>query len=223
MLLTNSYRLLCIGLLLNLGLCLSSGTDPKETEVSKFFRHLDLIPDLLDLGPQEFLNVTYPGQIKADRGIQLQPMQVRDEPKVKWVSSEENYYTLLMTDPDAPDRKNPKFKEYLHWLVLNIPGNQLSMGDVRVAYMGATPPKDSGLHRYAFLLYKQTDHLKFDFKPVPRHSEENRMNFSTKSFAEKYKLGHPLAGNFFTSEWSKDVPVLNKANIQGGQGQTLSL
>ena len=35
--------------------------------------------------------------------------------------------------------------------MFNIPGNQLSKGDVWWTYVGSGPPKDTGLHRYVFL------------------------------------------------------------------------
>lgn len=157
------------------------------------------------------------GNIRADRGVELQPLQVRDEPTVQWIAGKDDYYTLLMTDPDVPEKMYPQLKEYLHWLVVNIPGGQMPLGDVRVGYVGATPPKGSGLHRYVFLLYKQPDYLKFDIEHVPKHSESSRIKFSTRQFVRKYNLGFPLAGNFFTSEWSKDVPSLHKAFQTNGE------
>ncbi|XP_064550188.1 protein D3 [Drosophila montana] len=221
---TNCSRLLCLYLSLSLclcpGQCLSVSGSPQETIVSKFLRHLDVIPDLIDVGPQDFLNVTYAGNIRADRGVELQPLQVRDEPTVHWIAGKDDYYTLLMTDPDVPEKMYPQLKEYLHWLVVNIPGDHKSLGDVRVGYVGATPAKGSGLHRYVFLLYKQPDYLKFDFDHVPKHSDRSRIKFSTREFVQKYNLGFPLAGNFFTSEWSKEVPDLHKALHP--KGETLS-
>ncbi|ALC46814.1 CG17917 [Drosophila busckii] len=197
--------------------CYAAGhaTEDSETEVSKFLRHLDVIPDVLDMGPQEFLNVTYAGNIRADRGVELQPMQVRDKPTVNWIAGKDNYYTLIMVDSDWPNKEHPKRTEFLHWLVVNIPGSKLEMGDVRASYVGAMPPKKSGLHRYVLLLYKQSEHMMFDFDKVPNHSDQGRTAFSTKQFAKLYKLKVPLAGNFFTSSWSSDVPALHKAIMPG--------
>ncbi|XP_060645215.1 protein D2 [Drosophila nasuta] len=205
----------CISLLA-VCLCVAAHLDHQaETEISRFLRHLDIIPDVLETGPQDFLNVTYNGNIPADRGIELQPMQVREVPSVKWTANKDTYYTLLMVDPDVPSRKVPKFKEYLHWLVVNIPGNQLELGDERVAYVGAMPLQDTGLHRYVLLLYKQPELTKFDVAKLPQQNDEGRIKFSTKEFTERYKLGNPLAGNFFTSVWSTDVPALHKTKLQG--------
>ena len=49
-----------------------------------------------------------------------------------------------MTDPDAPSRLEPKFREWHHWLVINIPGNQVEKGDEISQYIGAGPPKGTG-------------------------------------------------------------------------------
>ncbi|XP_002073607.3 protein D2 [Drosophila willistoni] len=199
------------GLFISLFLIISHTHGEADTEVSKFLRHLDVIPDVIDIGPQDFLNVTYTGLIKADRGIELQPMQVRDEPTVRWPSAMESYYTLIMVDADEPSGNNPTHREYLHWLVVNIPANQLTLGDRRAGYIGVTPAEGSGLHRYVFLLFKQSDHMKFDFPKVPKRNAEERGKFNTKEFVKLYNLGHPVAGNFFTASWNSDVPALYKA------------
>jgi phosphatidylethanolamine-binding protein (PEBP) family uncharacterized protein len=38
--------------------------------------------------------------------------------------------TLFVTDPDAPSRAEPSKREVLHWLVVNIPGNEIKKGEV---------------------------------------------------------------------------------------------
>lgn len=35
----------------------------------------------------------------------------------------------LFSDPDAPSRKRPKNRSFQHWIVGNIPGNNVSAGD----------------------------------------------------------------------------------------------
>lgn len=58
-------------------------------------------------------------------------LKMKVQPSVKWEADPNSFYTLLMTDPDAPSRANPEFREWHHWLVVNIPGNKISEGDVR--------------------------------------------------------------------------------------------
>lgn len=62
-----------------------------------------------------------------------------------------DFTTVLQTDPDAPNRQEPKFGEVRHWLVVNIPGSNISAGDTKFQYIGSGPPSGSGLHRYVFL------------------------------------------------------------------------
>lgn len=115
-----------------------------------------------------------------------------------------------MTDPDAPSRKNPQFREYHHWLVVNIPGCDIAKGDVLTAYVGSGPPEGTGLHRYAFLLFKQMGKLKFSENKIPKNSGSNRGKFNTVKFAKKYKLGEALAGNFYQAKWDEYVPTVHR-------------
>lgn len=43
-----------------------------------------------------------------------------------------SYYTLLMVDPDAPSRKNHTMREFIHWMVVNIPGDNVTAGEVKM-------------------------------------------------------------------------------------------
>lgn len=81
---------------------------------------------------------------------------MKDVPKVEWNADENELYTLLMVDPDAPSRADPKFRSYKHWAVINIPGADVARGDQITEYIGSGPPNKTGLHRYVFLMYKQT-------------------------------------------------------------------
>lgn len=169
-----------------------------------------VVPDVLDKAPTETLEVSYSSGVKVDNGNTLTPTQVKDIPTVKWTADSGSFYTLCMTDPDAPSRKEPKFREWHHWLVGNIPGNDIAKGETLSAYVGSGPPKGTGLHRYVFVVYKQSGKLSFDEKRLTNTSGDNRGKFSIKKFAEKYKLGDPIAGNFYQAEWDDYVPILYK-------------
>ena len=118
---------------------------------------------------------------------------------------------LFTLDPDAPSRADPKYREWHHWLVGNIPGSDVSKGDVLSAYVGAGPPQGTGYHRYIFLVYEQPGgRINFDEPRLPNTSQKGRPNFKARDFAAKYKLGDPLAGNFFQAEWDDYVPELYK-------------
>ncbi|CAK9824842.1 Phosphatidylethanolamine-binding protein homolog F40A3.3 [Anthophora retusa] len=138
------------------------------------------------------------------------PPKVKDPPTITWDGNANEYYTVCMTDPDAPSRKDPKFREWHHWLVGNIPGSEISKGEVLSEYIGSGPPKDTGLHRYVFLLYKQPAKLTFDEPRLTNRSADNRGKFSIRKFAAKYKLGDPIAGNMYQAEFDDYVPLLYK-------------
>lgn len=108
------------------------------------------------------IKVTYPTGITVNLGNALSPTEVKFEPKLQWEAKTNIYYTLVMVDPDSPSRRDPKFREWNHWLVGNIPGNSIDLGDVLVDYIGSGPPKETGLHRYVFIVFKQTEKISFD-------------------------------------------------------------
>lgn len=130
---------------------------------------------------------------------------------MQWQAKENTYYTVCMTDPDAPSRKEPTYREWHHWLVGNVPGNKISEGETLSEYVGSGPPPDTGLHRYVFLIYEQPDgKINFSEPRLTNRSGDNRGGFSIRKFAEKYKLGDPIAGNLYQAEYDDYVPILYK-------------
>lgn len=170
-----------------------------------------VVPDVISVAPKALLTVKYPSGVEVSEGNILTPTQVKDLPKVQWQAKDNSYYTVCMTDPDAPSRKEPTYREWHHWLVGNVPGNKISEGETLSEYVGSGPPPDTGLHRYVFLIYEQPDgKIKFDEPRLTNRSGENRGGFSIRKFAEKYKLGDPIAGNLYQAEYDDYVPILYK-------------
>jgi phosphatidylethanolamine-binding protein (PEBP) family uncharacterized protein len=166
-----------------------------------------LVPDVLDALPAKTVTVKY-GTLEVKPGVVLTPTQVKDPPSVTWQADANKFYLLCMTDPDAPSRKDPKFREWHHWLVGNIPGDRIADGEVLSAYVGSGPPQGTGLHRYVFLVYEQPGKLKFPEPRLTNRSGDHRGGFSIRKFAAKHKLGEPMAGNFYEAEWDSYVPKL---------------
>ena len=171
----------------------------------KSFQEHQIVPDVLDKAPTDLVAVTY-GELEVKEGCILTPTQVQNKPQLEWKADAKAFYTLCMNDPDAPSRKEPKLREWLHWLVVNIPGCNVDKGETLAPYLGSGPPKDTGLHRYIFLVYKQPSKLCFDEKQLTDKSPEGRDGFKIACFAEKYKLGTPIAGNFYQAEYDDYVP-----------------
>ncbi|XP_055917009.1 protein D3 [Eupeodes corollae] len=187
-----------------LTLRLYSSSLPKAME-----KH-QVVPDVIPVAPKEVLTIRYDSGVLVDQGNVLTPTQVKNQPTVDWNAESSALYTLCMTDPDAPSRKEPKYREWHHWLVGNIPGKDISKGEVLSAYIGSGPPKGTGLHRYVFLVYKQSGKLAFDEKKLPNTSGDDRGCFKIQNFVEKYNLGTPVAGNLYQAEYDDYVPILYK-------------
>lgn len=179
------------------------------TDIQSAFKKHGIIPDVLTTPPSELITIQYPGGVKVEIGKELTPTQVKDRPTVKWASKDTEYYTLAMVDPDAPSRENPKFREWHHWLIGNIYGGDINKGEVLSDYIGSGPPKGTGLHRYVFLVYKQQEKCNFSNIPkLPNNSGDKRGKFSIGKFAQQFKLGPPIAGNFFVAKYDDYVPKL---------------
>ncbi|CAK1590515.1 unnamed protein product [Parnassius mnemosyne] len=178
--------------------------------VAKSFAEHAVVPDVVPVAPTALLKVTYSSGVEVKEGNELTPTQVKDQPTVSWDAEQNAFYTVAMTDPDAPSRKEPKFREWHHWLVGNVPGSDVSKGDVLSAYVGSGPPPGTGLHRYVFLVYKQPDKIEFSEKRLTNTSTDGRATFSIAKFAEKYNLGNPVAGNFYQAQYDDYVPLLYK-------------
>ncbi|EDW76435.1 uncharacterized protein Dwil_GK14662 [Drosophila willistoni] len=181
-----------------------------SSSVAKNMEEHCVVPDVIAKAPNATACVEYDGGISVQPGVVLTPTQVKNQPSVKWEADDSKFYTLCMTDPDAPSRKDPKFREWHHWLVGNIPGNKIDKGEVLSAYIGSGPPEGTGLHRYVFLIYEQKCELKFDEKRLPNNSGDDRGGFKIAKFAEKYNLGDPIAANLYQAEFDDYVPILYK-------------
>ncbi|KAF6213484.1 hypothetical protein GE061_011204 [Apolygus lucorum] len=168
-----------------------------------------VVPDVIQEPWQEKLEVNYPkSNVNADNGNELTPTDVRYKPDLSWPVEENALYVICMTDPDAPSRKDPKAREWLHWLVGNIPGKSVKDGQSLAEYVGSVPPKGSGLHRYVLLVYKQPKKITFSEPKISETATAGRAKFSIAKFARKYDLGNPIAGNFFQAQYDSTCDAI---------------
>ncbi|KAG2470677.1 PEBP1 protein, partial [Polypterus senegalus] len=160
--------------------------------------------------PAKPLTVHY-GSLEIDElGRVLTPTQVQNRPtSISWEGCDPGkMYTLALTDPDAPSRKDPKFREWHHFLVVNMKGSDINSGKVLSDYVGSGPPKGTGLHRYVWLIYEQPAELSCDEPVLSNRSGDHRGKFKIAQFRKKYGLGRPVAGNCYQAEWDSYVPKL---------------
>lgn len=55
-----------------------------------------------------------------------------------------NHVIIFTIDPDSPNRKRPIDRSWHHWLVGNIPGQDVASGDTLSEYIGAAPGQTTG-------------------------------------------------------------------------------
>lgn len=132
-----------------------------DTDIEKVFANLELSPQIIPIAPKKVLSVSYPNDVNVNLGAELTPTQVKDIPIVSWEAEKGAMYTLMMIDPDAPSRQKPTVREYRHWMVINIPENMIDDGLTVTEYVGSGAPEGTGLHRYTFLVYKQSSPIDY--------------------------------------------------------------
>jgi phosphatidylethanolamine-binding protein (PEBP) family uncharacterized protein len=118
----------------------------------------------------------------AGQGNTLTEAETQRPPaRVNWPHEDGKLYTLYLGDLDAPSREKAGGLEWIHWLVCNIPGNDIAAGDTLLEYAGPTPPRGSGPHRYYLKVYEQAERLNpLDADPG------SRAKFDSKRFFSRY-------------------------------------
>lgn len=161
------------------------------------------------------LNITFNHSDTASDGCALPPGLTQKPPIVTFPIAEDwdeesdknCFYCLIMTDPDAPSRVNHDMREFVHWVVVNIPSNSgdVSSGSPVLPYLGPCPPHASGLHRYIFSFYKQK-------KIFENHRLADSINYFKErkcihtyewitELGEEYFHLEPVGLEAFLSEW----------------------
>lgn len=139
-----------------------------------------IIPDVVDkFDTQGLLTIEYNGKDQVALGNTLKVAETQERPTIQFtlnslgqeeelLVAEEDRFTLVLTDPDAPSNSDHKWSEYAHWIVTDLPLNatgkdaeslstilDYSKGKEILSYVGPAPPESTGKHRYVFLLFKQ--------------------------------------------------------------------
>ena len=146
----------------------------------------------------------------AHDGFEILPELTVNEPVVNFAGREGTQYTLVMTDPDAPSVSNPTFREFVHWVVVNIPSNDVRSGEVVSSYLGAGPPYNGGKHRYLILLFKQKGIFSLAKIEDAKSYFSARGGLSCCQWASDSGLGLPIGFDGFTSAWSPFVDEIHE-------------
>ncbi|KAF8027781.1 hypothetical protein BT93_E0644 [Corymbia citriodora subsp. variegata] len=152
-----------------------------------------VIGDVLDAFTRSIsLRVIYNNR-EVNNSCELKPSQVVNQPRIEIGGDDlRTFYTLVMVDPDAPSPSDPNLREYLHWLVTDIPATTgASFGHEIVCY--ESPRPSMGIHRFVFVLFRQLGRQTV-------YAPGWRQNFNTRDFAELYNLGSPVAALYFNCQ-----------------------
>ncbi|XP_016969134.1 protein D2 [Drosophila rhopaloa] len=168
---------------------------PVKKLVAELKKH-HIIPKLLVCKPTEVITVLYPCDIVITPGITVVITEVVNQPIIRFKADLERFYTLMMIDLDVPPNS-----EWLIWLVGNIPGCDVALGQTLAAYHNRRSMEGKSIHRIVFLAYKQYLELDFDEILIPEGDNTRRTKFNCHRFARKYALGNPIAVNFYQAEW----------------------
>lgn len=118
------------------------------------------------------------------------PEQTKLEPSVSYElrgQEEEGFlYTLVLFSPDGNPFEDAK--GLLHWMVCNIPGSQVSKGQVLCEYMQATPFRGAGWQRMVFVLFRQDEgRVDLESEGLTEHLAGRPFGDRSFAMAEFYK------------------------------------
>uniref|UniRef100_A0A915JCU3 Large ribosomal subunit protein mL38 n=1 Tax=Romanomermis culicivorax TaxID=13658 RepID=A0A915JCU3_ROMCU len=155
-----------------------------------------LYPDPQNL---EILNPVFCGNtLKAEDAIR--------EPLVEFsIAKNDQFYTLMMVNLDGNIYEENR--EVLHWLVSNIPGQDISKGKTLCPYLQPLPLKNTGYHRICFVLFKQES--KYDDYALEKINISHPQIFAERTFnAPEFYLKNqdqltPVGLAFCQMEWDK--------------------
>ncbi|KAI9480991.1 MAG: phosphatidylethanolamine-binding protein [Benjaminiella poitrasii] len=174
-----------------------------EMNLNEALKKADISPGIVpeNFTPSTLISAQFPSGEDVALGNFFKPSESNETPKVTFVAPDQDaQYTLLVVDPDAPTKENPKWGPYRHWIVTNIPGSgDFSQATEVEPYLGPGPPPKTGDHRYIFLLYKQPATQEVNFGTLAKE----RNNWEYQPLVEKNNL-ELIAVNFFISRNEED-------------------
>lgn len=164
-----------------------------SSKVVEILKKDEIIQDVIldeNFVPWGPLSVVYDSKHSVELGNSIIPADAKNMPVFTFSLTdsskkieENDLFTLVMTDPDAPSRTDFKWSEICHYVStdIKIPSNPIDAeivgGNVVHDHIGPGPRKGTGPHRYVFLLYKQLEgKTGKDFTPV-----EDRFKWGYKS------------------------------------------
>ncbi|KAF8729232.1 hypothetical protein AX14_006310 [Amanita brunnescens Koide BX004] len=155
--------------------------DPLSSIVAAL-HHEQIIPDVITANaatkfePSVLFSIIWPSgreTVLSSSAVELTEADTLDEPDINFTpmvlpdasalstsAGTEATYTLVMTDPDAPSRDEPLYREFRHWVISGLKSaaetssNATSLVAIKTRpsitpYRPPAPRPGSGVHRYS--------------------------------------------------------------------------
>ena len=167
----------------------------------------EIIPTVIDdFKPIFGLTVAWKSDV-ARLGNTLKPSHLASGPSVhlekakspsdsQFQPTADMTYVLVLTDPDAPSRDNPKWSQFCHWIATGIQISTSEVSDIQiedvVKYRPPGPPPKTGKHRYVFLALVAangtTDKLILAKPKDRKHWGSDQEGYGVREWANKHGL-----------------------------------
>jgi len=181
-----------------------------STVAADFGTH-EIVPHFIDGADVPMLGVSY-GDTKVTPGVKFDAKVSLRQPTLTWDAEPDSLYAVFKFDPDVPSRADPKFGQWLHWTVVNVPGSDIASGDSLADYVGCGAPEGTDYHRYIFLVYKQGEKFDISGEKILKAAGgggADRACTSHKDFLPKFQTPPTLvAANFYMGIYDDSVPGL---------------
>jgi hypothetical protein len=199
---------------------------PPSTKYQLLQTSPQLFQDLGISASYEFvtqLKIQY-NEISLSQGLEYLPSLLQSEPQVHTEtlprSPETHYLSLFMIDIDSPSPSEPLYRDFVHWVVVNIAQNTAHSGEVIVPYLPPCPPFASGPHRFVSLSCLPRTHLSLVSYVLLlyRHPSPVDIISCSSYFNHRYPLNvmkwaglsqFMLVGlHHFTCQWDESVDLI---------------
>ena len=177
----------------------------------------EIIKDVLDdFEPTYFLDIAYPkyhetvllGNDIPVKAVQKRPTFTFHSLKTDLETFKNSTFTLILTDPDAKSRDDPKWSEMCHWILTNLttptpepPPEPLKKAGELKGYKPPGPPPKTGAHRYVFVLL-EGDSSSIKAPNKRQHWGYGKVRHGVRDWADENDLT-VVGANFFFAEDEK--------------------
>ncbi|XP_047511612.1 protein D1-like [Pieris napi] len=175
-------------------------TPKSQCSVPDAFRNFNITPNYLPVPPQNFLEAPF-SSVDVNLGTFISPLRIIDPDTFSFGNGNANkLYTLIAIDIDSPTNLPRHNRGFVNLLAMNLPSTlDFCSGHIIVPFTPAFPQIGTGLHRVIALVYEQERPINTEDINLYRLAR-TRIITRIADFAETYRLGNPLAGNFFTTQ-----------------------